>query len=139
MLLNLVLFAPLVGFFLLLFMPKEQTDLIKKAGLVIALLVFIGSLMLIPQTIHAGNEFQFEINAPWITYPAINYHVGIDGISIWLILLSTFLTPIAMLISWNSVQERPKQFWAFLLLLEFGLIGVFLALYLFLFYVFCEI
>ncbi len=65
--------------------------------------------------------------------------MGIDGISLWLVLLSTFLTPIAIMVSWRSIQERPKEFYAFLLLLEFGLIGVFSAFDLFLFYVFWEV
>ena len=64
---------------------------------------------------------------------------GIDGVSLWLILLSTFLTPICVLISWNYIQQRQKEFYAFLLLLEFGLVGVFLAQDLFLFYVFWEV
>ena len=76
---------------------------------------------------------------PWIDSPDIHYHVGIDGISLWLVLLSTFLTPICVLISWRSIQKRVKEFFAFLLLLEFGLIGVFCAQDLFLFYVFWEV
>ena len=75
----------------------------------------------------------------WIAYPNIRYHVGIDGVSLWLVILSTFLTPIAVLISWNYIDQRQKMFYAFLLLLEFGLIGVFAALDLFLFYVFWEV
>ena len=62
-----------------------------------------------------------------------------DGIGLWLVMLSTFLTPICALLSWNSIQNRAKEFYAFLLLLEFGLIGVFLAQDLFLFYVFWEV
>ena len=63
----------------------------------------------------------------------------VDGVSLWLVLLSTLLTPICVLISWNSIEQRVKEFYAFLLLLEFGLIGVFVALDLFLFYVFWEV
>ena len=65
--------------------------------------------------------------------------MGIDGISLWLIILSTFLTPIAIMLSWRAIKERPKEFYAFLLLLEFGLVGVFAAYDLFLFYVFWEV
>ena len=75
----------------------------------------------------------------WIKYPNIRYHVGIDGVSLWLIILTTFLTPIATLISWRHIDQRQKLFYAFLLLLEFGVIGVFGALDLFLFYVFWEV
>ena len=76
---------------------------------------------------------------PWIDSPAIHYHVGLDGLSLWLVMLSTLLTPICVLVSWKSIDHRVKEFFAFLLLLEFGLIGVFVALDLFLFYVFWEI
>ena len=69
----------------------------------------------------------------------IHYHVGVDGICLWLVLLSTFLTPLCVLVSWKSIHDRVKEFFAFLLLLEFGVIGVFVALDLFLFYVFWEV
>ena len=75
----------------------------------------------------------------WISNPEIHWHVGIDGLSLWLIVLSTFLTPIAILISWNSIKKQAKEFFAFLLLLEFGLVGVFAAWDLFLFYTFWEV
>ncbi|HYU21714.1 MAG TPA: NADH-quinone oxidoreductase subunit M, partial [Candidatus Dormibacteraeota bacterium] len=94
---------------------------------------------LIGPMLHSGPEYQFVTDVPWISYPAINYHIGMDGISLWLVILSTLLTPIAMLVSWNSVQDRVKEFFAFLLLLEFGLIGVFCSFDLFLFYVFWEV
>ena len=76
---------------------------------------------------------------PWISSPPIHYHVGIDGLSLWLVLLTTLLTPIAVLVSWKSIEHRAKEFFAFLILLEFGLIGVFVSLDLFLFYVFWEV
>ena len=75
----------------------------------------------------------------WITSPNIHYHVALDGLSLWLTILATFLTPICVLISWTFIQIRGKEFFAFLLLLEFGLIGVFAAQDLFLFYVFWEV
>ena len=75
----------------------------------------------------------------WIAGPSIRYHVGLDGLSLWLVLLSTLLTPIAVLISWRHIDKRVKEFYAFLLLMEFGLIGVFIALDLFLFFVFWEV
>jgi NADH-quinone oxidoreductase subunit M len=78
-------------------------------------------------------------DVPWITTPNIHFSISVNGVSLWLVLLSTFLTPICVLISWNSIRDRVKEFYAFLLLLEFGLIGVFLAQDLFLFYVFWEV
>ncbi len=83
-------------------------------------------------------RFQHQ-RRPGSTSPAINYHVGIDGLSLWLVLLTTLLTPIAVLVSWKHIDHRAKEFFAFLLLLEFGLIGVFIALDLFLFFVFWEV
>jgi NADH-quinone oxidoreductase subunit M len=138
-LLDILIIIPFLGFLVLLFLPRENKGLIRMAGLVIALAVFVASLGLIGPMLHSGPEYQFVTDVPWISYPAINYHIGLDGISLWLVILSTLLTPIAMLISWNSVQDRVKEFFAFLLLLEFGLIGVFVALDLFLFYTFWEI
>jgi len=82
---------------------------------------------------------QLTLDVPWIATPDIHYHVAVDGVSLWLVLLSTFLTPICVLISWRSVRSRVKEFFAFLLLLEFGLVGVFMAQDLFLFYVFWEV
>src|ERR1035437_8611021 len=82
---------------------------------------------------------QFTLDVPWIATPNIHFHVAADGVSLWLVLLSTFLTPICVLISWQSIQTRVKEFFAFLLLLEFGLVGVFIAQDLFLFYVFWEL
>ena len=81
---------------------------------------------------------QFEERAPWIPAYGITYHLGIDGISYWLILLTTFLTPLALLGSWNYIEKRVREFVVFMLLLEAGMIGVFVALDLFLFYVFWE-
>ena len=75
----------------------------------------------------------------WIPDPEIHYHVAIDGLSLWLVVLTTLLTPVAVLLSWQSIQVRAKEFFACLLLLEFGLIGVFIAFDLFLYYTFWEI
>jgi NADH-quinone oxidoreductase subunit M len=82
--------------------------------------------------------FQFDQNVPWITTPNIHYHMGMDGISMWLVVLTTFLTPLCVLISWTSIHERVKEFFILLLVLETALIGVFVALDLFLFYFFWE-
>jgi NADH-quinone oxidoreductase subunit M len=138
-LLDLVLFAPAIGFLLILFIPRGSEQTIRMAALVISIAVFVASLGLIPWAWSSPQSFTFETDVPWINYPAIRYHVALDGLSLWLVILSTFLTPIAILISWRSIQHRVKEFFAFLILLEFGLIGVFVALDLFLFYVFWEV
>ncbi|HUS05705.1 MAG TPA: NADH-quinone oxidoreductase subunit M [Bryobacteraceae bacterium] len=138
-LLDLLIIIPAVGFVLLLLLPKENVNAVRVAGLIISLLIFAGSLALIPPVLNNPSSYQFVTDTPWIEYPNIRYHIGVDGISLWLVLLSTFLTPIAMLISWKYIDKRVKEFFAFLLLLEFGLIGVFVALDLFVFYVFWEV
>jgi NADH-quinone oxidoreductase subunit M len=137
-LLDIVLFLPLIGFLVLLAVPKSHPQASRMGALVISLLVFVLSLGLL-SGLGAGDGFVYTTNVVWITAPAIHYHVSLDGLAIWLVLLSTFLTPIAILVSWKSVNHRVKEFFAFLILLEFGLIGVFVALDLFLFYVFWEI
>ena len=86
----------------------------------------------------AQAGFQYEIDRPWIPTPNIHYHMGVDGISMWLVVLTTFLTPLCVLISWKSIHERVKEFFILLLVLETALIGVFTSLDLFLFYFFWE-
>ncbi len=136
-LLDIVLFVPLIGFFAMLVLPKESS---RMGALIISLAVFVLSLGLIAPYLAGGAAgYTFETNTPWINSPPIGYHVGLDGLSLWLVILSTFLTPIAILISWKYIDKRVKEYYAFLLLLEFGVIGVFVALDLFLFYVFWEI
>ncbi len=139
-LLDLVIFLPLAGFLIAILLPNDSPDGIRRFTLVFSLIVFAASLGLIgPFWFSSPHGWAFETNAPWISSPAIRYHVAIDGISLWLILLTTLLTPIAVLCSWKYIDKRVKQFYAFLLLLEFGLIGVFAAFDLFVFYVFWEV
>jgi NADH-quinone oxidoreductase subunit M len=135
--LTLVTFIPALGAALILLIPRRDRD-IRVFALVISLLAFVASVHL-PVHLHRNQVgFQFEIDKPWIASPNIHYHMGIDGISVWLVVLTTFLTPLCVLISWTSVHERVKEFFILLLLLETGLIGVFTALDLFLFYFFWE-
>lgn len=136
-LLDIVLFLPLAGFLILLFMPKTAA---RAGALVISLLIFAVSLGLIgPYWFANAQGYAFSTNVSWISSPPIRYHVGLDGLSLWLVLLTTLLTPIAVLVSWKSIDHRTREFYAFLILLEFGLIGVFVSVDLFLFYVFWEI
>jgi NADH-quinone oxidoreductase subunit M len=134
---TLVTFAPLVGALLLVLLPRRDRD-IRIFALVISLLTFVLSLHL-PVYFNRGQAgFQYEIDKSWISTPNIHYHVGIDGISLWLVVLTTFLTPLCVLISWKSVHDRVKEFFIILLVLETALIGVFISLDLFLFYFFWE-
>jgi NADH-quinone oxidoreductase subunit M len=134
MLLNVVLFLPLVGFLVALLVPRSS---IRQFSLGWSILVFVLSLALIGPV--SGGGEAFVTNVPWIESPAIRYHIALDGLSLWLVILSTLLTPVCVLVSWAYIQDRVKEFYAFLLLLEFGVIGVFVAMDLFLFYVFWEV
>ena len=135
--LTLVTFIPLVGALFLLIFPRRDRD-IRLFALVLTLLDFVVSVHL-PVYFHRGLiGFQYELNRAWIPTPNIHYHLGVDGISMWLVVLTTFLTPLCVLISWKSVQDRVKEFFILLLVLETALIGVFVALDLFLFYFFWE-
>ncbi len=136
-LLDIVLFLPLAGFLVLLAVPKSSPQLSRTVSLGISLVIFALSLGLVGAGGTAG--FSYEANSIWISSPQIHYHVGLDGLTLWLVLLSTLLTPIAILVSWKYIDHRVKEFFAFLILLEFGLIGVFVSLDLFLFYVFWEV
>src|SRR5579864_1209381 len=135
--LSLVTFVPLAGALLLVLLPRRDRD-IRIFSLVISLLTFVLSLHL-PVYFHREHSaFHYEIDKAWISSPSIHYHMGVDGISVWLVVLTTFLTPLCVLISWKSIHERVKEFFILLLILETALIGVFTSLDLFLFYFFCE-
>ena len=135
--LTLVTFLPLAGGLLLILFPRRDRD-IRIFALVISLLTFAVSLHLPVHFQRSHTEFQYQIDLQWVTTPNIHYHMGIDGISLWLVVLTTFLTPLCVLISWNSIHERAKEFFILLLILETALIGVFTSLDLFLFYFFWE-
>ena len=102
----------------------------------LTLVNFLISLPLIWGTKATG--FSFEVSTPWIAAINTNYHVGIDGLSLWLVILTTFIMPIAVLSTWHAVEKRPTAFYAFLLLLESAMIGVFVSLDLLVFYLFFE-
>src|SRR5437879_6662348 len=135
--LTLVTFIPLAGGLLLLLVPRRDRD-IRLFSLVITLLAFVLSLHLPVHLHRAQPGFQYEIDRQWISSPNIHYHMGVDGFSVWLVVLTTFLTPLCVLISWKSIHERVKEFFIILLILETALIGVFTSLDLFLFYFFWD-
>jgi NADH-quinone oxidoreductase subunit M len=137
--LTLVTFFPLVGVLVLLFIRPEQKELIRWTTMVVTLITFGISLWVL-YLFNPQAGLQMEINLPWIRFAewTISYHMGVDGLSILLLMLTTFLTPIAILSTWTSVEERVKEFMLFFLLLEVAMVGVFLAQDLFLFFVFWE-
>jgi NADH-quinone oxidoreductase subunit M len=138
--LTLVTFFPLVGVLVLLFLREEQKDLARWTALITSLITFGISIAVLVQFNPANPDLQLVINLPWIQVSSwnISYHMGVDGLSILLLLLTTFLTPLSILSTWTAIEDRVKDFMLFFLLLELGMVGVFLAQDLFLFYVFWE-
>ncbi len=136
--LTVVTFLPLFGAIILLFINGEKQERIKRVALTIAIIDFVISLPLFFLFKSDSSEFQFVQNVPWIKEFGINYHIGIDGISLFLFLLTSFLTFICILASWN-IKERAKEYMIAMLILETGMLGVFISLDLFLFYVFWEL
>ena len=135
--LSIVVFLPLVGAILLAFFPRRDRD-IRYFALAVSLLTLLASLHLPWYFVRGQSGFQFEADSQWISHPNIHYHLGIDGISLWLVVLTTFLMPLCVLISWKSIGDQVKEFFILMLVLETAMIGVFVALDLFLFYFFWE-
>jgi NADH-quinone oxidoreductase subunit M len=135
--LSLITFIPLAGALLLMIMPRRDRE-IRWFALCVSIVDFLVSLHLPAHYDRVSSGFQFTINCQWINHPNIHYHMAADGISLWLVVLTTFLTPLCVLISWNSIHDRAKEFFILLLVMETALIGVFVALDLFLFYFFWE-
>jgi NADH-quinone oxidoreductase subunit M len=136
-LLSLLLLLPLAGAVLIALSPRGAVTLHKATGIAVSLVVFVLSLLLL-RDFESTAAMQFVENRPWLPTWGISYHLGIDGLSLWLVILTTFLTPIALVASWSSIGNRVKEFNVFMLLLETGMLGVFFALDLFLFYIFWE-
>ena len=137
--LSLITFLPLMGAILLLFVRREQIRVIRNLALVSSLAAFVVSLWLPAHYDASTAAVQFSERASWIPSLGVTYFFGLDGISLWLVMLTTFLSPIAVLCSYESIKHRAKEYYIFLLILETGMLGVFLALDFFLFYVFWEV
>src|SRR5438094_10001 len=138
-LLTLLVFAPLVGAVLLALLPREPLAGVRRAALVFSLVPFALSLWMLGRFRPGEAEFQLVERAAWIPAWGIEYRLGVDGVSLFLVLLTAFLTPLVVLASWGDIHRRVKEFFALLLVLETGMLGTFLALDLFLFYVFWEV
>jgi len=135
-LLSLVLFLPLLGAVILLLLPASAA---RWWANVVALAGFLISLPLATNFDRSRPGYQFVENVPWIPSFGANYHVGIDGISLLLVMLSTLTGFVAVLCSWSAIQDRVKQYYAMLLVLQTGMIGVFVSLDFLLFFVFWEV
>lgn len=139
MLLSAVIFLPLIGAIIIaLARTVVNASAIKGIALAIALLTFVVSLSLYTGFDETTHAMQFMVQKSWIPELGISYQLGIDGISLWLVLLTTFLTPICVLAAWGSIEKGVSGFMISLLMLETGMLGVFCALDLFLFFVFWE-
>ncbi len=138
-LLSVLIFFPAVGALALLFLRGDDHKFIRYIAMTVSLVEFLFSLLLLRGVPISEPGYSLQEFAPWIHQPPINYHVGVDGISLFLVILTTFLTPISVLASWKSIEHRVKEFFVMLLMLEVGVVGVFLSLDLFLFFLFWEV
>jgi len=137
-LLSAVVFIPLIGGIVILFWKSPTEEKIRNIALIVSILDFAASIPLFVYFQTATSDPQFVEKIPWIASLGVEYFLGVDGLSLFLVLLTTFLTPLCVLISWNEIRIKTKQFYALLLILETGILGVFVALDLFLFYLFWE-
>jgi NADH-quinone oxidoreductase subunit M len=147
-LLSILIFLPAIGALALLFLRSNDHEWIRRLAFAVSFAEFILSLWWLLRGVPLGSTgYQLEELHPWIALGAhgsapqtfINYHLGVDGISLFLVILTTFLTVVSILCSWNSIQKRVKEFFIAILLLEVGVVGVFLSLDLFLFFLFWEV
>jgi NADH-quinone oxidoreductase subunit M len=137
--LTVVTFFPIIGAIIILFIDKENTPALRVVALVFSIIEFIFSLPLFFLFNNETHEMQFQEVLPWIESYGISYHLGIDGISLLLVLLTTFLTVLCVLSAFSAIQERVKEFMITFLFLETGMVGALVALDLVLFYIFWEV
>lgn len=136
MLLSTLIFLPVLGALLLCLFKKEE--IIRPAALGVAIAEFILSLKLLAGFDKTSSALQFVERTPWIRSFGVDYFLGLDGISLWLVILTTFLTPLIILASWNSIDQKVRGFHINLLFLQSAMVGTFLAMDAVLFYVFFE-
>ncbi len=137
-LLTLILFTPLLGALLVVLLPKDQERMIKWTAFLVSLIPLGLTIVMLTGFRPSLPGFQFEEQARWFPQIGSSYHVGVDGISTTMILLTTLLTPLALLISF-SVKQQLRAYFALFLMLEMGMLGVFMSLDLILFFVFWEV
>ena len=139
MLLSLMIFIPLLGMIAVLLLPRESEELVKRVTLLFTLIPLALAVYLFISYDRSTAGTQYVTNVPWIDAFNIQYHVGIDGLSVTLLLLTALLGPICVIASWRNIEKGIKAYMALFLLLETGMLGFFAALDLFLFYVFFEL
>ncbi len=138
--LTLVTFFPIVGVIILLFLGKERELAMRWTALLTAVITLVLSLIMLAGFEPSDPDLQMVVRLPWFSIGDlhIEYFLGVDGLSILLVLLTTFLMVLALLSTWTAIVDRVREFMIFFLLLEVGLVGVFLGMDLFLFYIFWE-
>ena len=138
--LSWVTFTPVLGVLVLLFLPKDRRNLLRWVAVLTSMVAFGLSLVMLAQFDQTNASLQMVERLPWFQLAGmqIEYFLGVDGLSVLLVLLTTFLTPISIISTWSAVEERVKEFLIFFLLLEVGMVGVFLSQDIFLFYIFWE-
>ncbi|MCL5987174.1 MAG: NADH-quinone oxidoreductase subunit M [Actinobacteria bacterium] len=137
-LLSLLLFLPLVGAIIILFLPRKSIAGVKWVSLLFSMPSLVISFVLYFLMDHSKGGMQFSINLPWVRSIGLSYHLGVDGISLPLVILTAILTTISIIASWN-IDEKIKGYFSLMLLLETGMLGVFVALDFILFYIFWEL
>ena len=140
--LTLIIAAPLAGAVVLALLPEREGSKLHAIGALIVTLITLGLTLHLPAHFNyaaAPHAFQYEIDLPWIASPAIRYHLGVDGLSMWLIVLAGFLAPIGVIASWRAIHTRTKLFYTLFLLQQVAMLGIFVALDLFLYYGFWEL
>ena len=137
-LLTAVIALPTLGAVVLALVPRRRDQLLRAGALVVTLSTFVLSIPLYVRFDGDSPDFQFDELLRWMPNLGAGYHVGIDGISLLLVVLTTFLMPVALASAWHSIEDRTKEFVIAMLVLETGMLGVFVALDLFLFFVFWE-
>ncbi len=136
----LTTFLPLVGVLVILFLKPEWKNAIRWVAMAASVATFAISVVMLMYFKVGSPDIQMEIDVPWFQFVNwdIHFHMGVDGLSILLVLLTTLLTPLSILSTWTAIEDRVKEFMIFFLLLEVGMVGVFVSLDLFLFYIFWE-
>ena len=138
LILTLILLAPLTGAVVVALLP-DRGKLPAWIALLTSLVTFVFTLHLPAHFVHGQGGFQFEIDSPWIENLAIHYHVGVDGVSLWMVVLVGLLAPAGVIASWNAIKERRKTFYSLFLVQQTAMFGVFISLDLMVYYGFWEL
>lgn len=137
MILTLITFIPLCGALLCLLIPREEEGLLRGFAFTVSLVTFCCSLFMLPG--FTPSEWNLMVDHAWVDSLGIHFKLAADGISLWLVLLTTFLMPVALASTWKAINKKVREFVVAILVLETGMIGTFLAIDLFVFYVFWEV